>query len=161
QQQQQAYRDALIVMDNARLTLAVLMFPTLNENFTVVDDMASVPPLPTFNDVKTMAVLNNPDIAAADAAYRATGHDVQIAKNAFFPALSIEGVYGIEANEFALHSIVLDKPDVGEIPTLGYFLTVNLTVPVWDWGGLRSKVHQAQAKQRQAQVTLTQTQRQV
>ncbi len=161
QQQQQAFRDALIAMDNARLTLAVLMFPDLNENFTVVDDLATVPPLPTFNDVREMAVRNNPDVAAADAALRASGREVDIARNAFFPTLTIDGVYGIEANEFALHSIVLDKPDVGEIPTLGYFLTVNLTVPVWDWGGMRSKLHQAQTKQRQAQATLTQTQRQL
>jgi outer membrane protein TolC len=161
QQQQQAFRDALIGMDGARLALAVLLFPDLNENFTVVDDLATVPALPTFNDVRELAVRNNPDIAAADAAYRAAGHDVTIARNGFLPTLSIEAVYGIEANEFALHSIVLDKPDVGEIPTLGYFLTVNLTVPVWDWGGIRSKLHQAQAKQRQAQVTLTQTQRQL
>jgi len=161
QQQQQAYRDALIAMDNARLAIAVLMFPTLNENFTVVDDLSAAPPLPTFNDVREMAVRNNPDVAAADATLRAAGHDVGIARNAFFPTLTIEGVYGIEANEFALHSIVLDKPNVGEIPTLGYFLTVNLQVPVWDWGGMRSKLHQAQTKQRQAQVSLTQAQRQL
>ena len=161
QQQQQAFRDALIAMDNARLALAVLMFPDLNENFTVVDDLATVPPLPTFGDVRQLAVRNNPDVAAADAAMRAAGHDVDIARNAFLPTLSIEAVYGIEANEFALHSVVLDKPDVGEIPTLGYFLTVNLTVPVWDWGGIRSRLHQAQNKQRQAQLTLTQTQRQL
>ena len=161
QQQQQAYRDALIAMDNARLAIAVLMFPTLNENFTVVDDLSAAPPLPTFNDVREMAVRNNPDVAAADAMLRAAGHDVGIARNAFFPTLTIEGVYGIEANEFALHSIVLDKPNVGEIPTLGYFLTVNLQVPVWDWGGMRSKLHQAQTKQRQAQVSLTQAQRQL
>ncbi|HZT76828.1 MAG TPA: TolC family protein [Vicinamibacterales bacterium] len=161
QQQQQAFRDALIAMDNARLMLAVLLFPDLNENFTVVDDLATVPPLPAFDEVRTMAVKNNPDVAAADAALRAAGHDVAIARNTFLPTLTIEGVYGIESNEFALHSIVLDRPDIGEIPTLGYFLTVNLTVPVWDWGGMRSKLHQAQTKQRQAQVTLTQTQRQL
>ena len=161
QQQQQAFRDALIAMDNARLTLAVLMFPDLNENFTVVDDLATVPPLPTFGDVRQLATRNNPDVAAADAAMQAAGHDVDIARNAFLPTLSIEAVYGIEANEFALHSIVLDKPEVGEIPTLGYFLTVNLTVPVWDWGAIRSKWHQAQNKQRQARLMLTQTQRQL
>ncbi len=161
QQQQQAFRDALVAMDNARLSLAVLLFPTFNENFTVVDDLATVPPLPPFNDVRTTAVRNNPDLAAADAALRAAGYDVQVARNAFLPSLSIEGIYGIESNEFALHSIVLDKPEVGVIPTLGYFLTVNLTVPVWDWGGMRSKLHQAQTKQRQAEVTLTLTQRQL
>jgi outer membrane protein TolC len=161
QQQQQAFRDALIAMDNARLALAVLLFPDLTESFSVVDDLATVPPLPTFTDVRTMAVRNNPDIAAADATLRAAGHDVSIARNAFYPALSIEGIYGIEANEFALHSIVLDKPDIGEIPTLGWFLTLNLTIPVWDWGGMRSKLHQAEAKQTQAKVALSQTQRQL
>ena len=161
QQQQQAFRDALVAMDNARLTLAVLLFPDLNEGFSVVDDLASVPPLSTFTDVKAMAVRNNPDIAAADAALRAAGHDVDIARNAFYPTLSVEGVYGIEANEFALHSVVVDRPEIGKIPTLGYFITVNLTVPVWDWGGMRSRVHQAQAKQSQAKVALSQTQRQL
>jgi outer membrane protein len=161
QQQQQAFRDALLAMDNARLTLAVLLFPDLNENFSVVDDLATVPPLAGFNDVRQMAVRNNPDIAAADATLRAAGHDVDIARNAFYPTLSIQAVYGIEANEFALHSVVSDRPAIGEIPTLGYFITANLTVPVWDWGGTRSKLHQAQARRSQAQVALSQTQRQL
>jgi outer membrane protein TolC len=161
QQHQQAFRDSLVAMDNARLTLAVMLFPDLTENFSVVDDLATVPPLPPFTDVRTMAVRNNPDIAAADATLRAAGHDVDIARNAFYPALSIEGVYGIEANEFALNAIVLDRPEIGKIPTLGYFLTVNLTVPVWDWGGMRGKLHQAEAKHAQARIALSQTQRQL
>jgi outer membrane protein TolC len=148
-------------MDNARLSLAVLLFPTLNENFTVVDDLASAAPLPSFNDVRDMAARNNPDVAAADALLRAAGHDVQAAKNGFYPTLVIEGVYGIEANEFALHATPVAQPELGPLPTPGYFLTVNLTVPVWDWGGIRSKVHQAESRQRQAQVALTQAQRQV
>jgi outer membrane protein TolC len=41
QQQQQGYQDAMLSMENARLSLAVLLFPTLNENFTVVDDPAA------------------------------------------------------------------------------------------------------------------------
>src|SRR5207302_9689329 len=40
-------------------------------------------------------------------------------------------------------------------------ITVNLSVPIWDWGSTRSKVHQSQTRQRQAQVTLSQTQRQL
>lgn len=160
-QQQQAFRDGLVAMDNARLALAVLLAPDLNENFTVVDDLATVPPLPTFSDVRQMAARNNPDVAAADATLRAAGRDVDIAHNAFYPTLSIEGIYGIEANQFALHSIVLDRPEIGEIPTLGYFVTLNLTVPIWDWGGMRGKLHQAEARRRQAEVTLSQTQRQL
>src|SRR5262249_49952530 len=51
-------------------------------------------------------------------------------------------------------------PELGVLPNLGYFVTVNLQVPVWDWGGMRSKLHQNQTRERLAQVTLTQTQRQ-
>jgi outer membrane protein TolC len=161
QQQQQGYRDALVGMDAARLALAVVLFPGLNENFTVVDDLASAPALPPFADVRAMAGRSNPDIEAAGEALRAAGQDVRAAKNALLPSLVVDAVYGIEANEFALHSRVAAQPELGVLPNLGYFITVNLTVPVWDWGGLRSKVHQSEARQRQAQVVLTQAQRQL
>jgi outer membrane protein TolC len=46
------------------------------------------------------------------------------------------------------------------LPNLGYFITANLTVPVWDWGGLRSKVHQSQTREKAAHVALSQAQRQ-
>ena len=161
QQQQQNFRDAFLAMDNARLTLAVLLFPTLNENFTVVDDLTSAPALPMFTDVRTMAGRNNPDVQAANEALRAAGYDVRAAKNAFFGNILIDAVYGIEANEWALHSEIAAQPEFGVLPNLGYFITVNLTVPVWDWGGLRSKLHQTQSRQRQAAVALTQTQRQL
>ena len=41
------------------------------------------------------------------------------------------------------------------------FRSVNLSVPIWDWGGLRSKLHQSTARAAQAQVELTQAQRQL
>jgi len=161
EQQLQAYRDAQVGADNARLALAVLLSPTFDENFTVVDDLAAAPPLPPFGDVRTMAGRNSPDLRAAEEALRAAGYDVRAAKNAFYPNVVIDGVYGIEANEFALHSAIAAQPELGILPNLGYFITVNLTVPVWDWGGLRSKLHQSEARQHQAEVTLTQAQRQV
>jgi outer membrane protein TolC len=139
----------------------VLLFPVLNENFAVVDDLTAAPALPPFTDVRMMAGRDNPDVRAADQALRAAGQDVRAAKNAFLPGIVIDGVYGIEANELALHSRVAAQPELGVLPNLGYFITVNLTVPVWDWGGLRSKLHQSETRQHQAEVTLTQTQRQV
>jgi outer membrane protein TolC len=161
QQQLQALRDAMVAMDAARLSLAVLLFPTLNENFTVVDDLASVPALPEFTQVRDMAAANNPDVRAAEEAERAAGEDVRSARNAFFPSVAIDGVYGFEANQFATHAVIADKPELGSLPTLGYFITVNMTVPVWDWGNLRSKLHSSETRQHQAQVALTQTQRQL
>jgi outer membrane protein TolC len=47
------------------------------------------------------------------------------------------------------------------LPNLGYALTVNLSVPLWDWGGTRAKVRQSETRQRQASATLTQAQRQI
>ncbi len=112
QQQLQAFREATLTMDAARLALAVLLSPTLDENFTVVDDLVTAPALPPFADVRAMA-----ERAA--------------------------------------------QPELGPQPTPGYFITLNLSVPVWDWGGLRSKLHQSQTRARQAQVALTQSQRQL
>src|SRR5439155_881754 len=96
---------------------------------------------------KYAAGRDNPDVRAADQALRAAGQDVRAAKNAFLPGIVIDGVYGIEANEFALHSRIAAQPELGVLPNLGYFITVNLTVPVWDWGGLRSRLHQSETRQ--------------
>src|SRR5262249_40224966 len=79
QQQQQAFRDALVAMDAARLALAVLVSPTLDENFTVVDDLTAAPPLPPFADVRAMAARANPDLRAAEEAMRAAEQDVVVA----------------------------------------------------------------------------------
>jgi len=160
-QQQQSYADATLAMENARLVLAVLLFPTLNENFTVVDDLSAAPPLPPFADARAMAAKNNPELRAAEETLRAAGEDVHTAQNAFYPTFVVDAVYGIEANEFALHSAIAAEPQLGILPNLGYFITLNLNVPVWDWGGLRSKLHQSETRRRQAQVTLSQTQRQL
>ncbi len=159
-QQQQTFQETLLAMENARLTLAVLVFPTLNENFTVVDDRSAAPPLPPFDDLRVLAGRANPDLRAAMETLRAAGEDVRTARNAFLPNLLVDAVYGIEANEFALSSRIAAQPELGVLPNLGYFVTVNLTVPIWDWGATRSRVQQAQARERQAQVGLTQAQRQ-
>ena len=160
-QQRQAFDEAALTMDNARLTLAVLLFPAFNENFSVVDDMQIAPALPPFADVRSMAERENPELRAAGELLRAAAEDVRLARSALLPSLSIEANYGIEANEFALHSAVSADPGLGVLPNLGYAVTVNLSVPLWDWGGLRSKVRQSRTRQRQASATLSQTQRQL
>jgi outer membrane protein TolC len=160
-QQQQNYSEALLIMEKARLLLAVLLFPTFTENFTVVDDLRAAPPLPPFPEVRAMAERGNPDLRAASEALRAAGEDVHVARNAFLPNVIFDGVYGIEANEFALHSAIAAQPELGILPNLGYFVTANLTIPVWDWGGLRSKLHQSETRERSARVILSQTQRQL
>jgi outer membrane protein TolC len=133
----------------------------LNENFTVVDDMDSPQALPSFPEVQAMAGRENPDLRVASEAVRQSNLDVSAAKNAFLPSFAIDTDYGIEANQFALNSIWATHPEQGHVPALGYFLTASMTFPVWDWGALRSKLHQTELKQEQARTSLSQTQRQL
>jgi outer membrane protein len=157
--QEQAFRESKLAMDNARLDLAVLLFRDFNQNFTVVDDLNLAPALPAFTEVQTMAERENPDLQAANAALRAARLDVSLAKQAFRPSLTADFAYGIEANAFAFHSSVAAFPEKGSLPNLGYFLTVSLNVPLWDWGARSSKVKQAVLKREQANVELSGTQR--
>ncbi|MBZ5698712.1 MAG: TolC family protein [Acidobacteriia bacterium] len=157
--QAQAFDEAKLMMEDARLILAVILFPTLNENFSVVDDLDSAQALPAFAEVQTMAEKENPDLRVAIETARESDLDVRAAKTAFFPTLVVDTDYGIEANCFSLRCPRAGFREVGPVPNLGYFVTAALTIPVWDWGTLRSKLHQAEYKQQTAKATLSLEQR--
>ncbi len=97
EQQQAAFDDANLEMENARLELAVLIFPTLNENFSVVDDLDAAQPLPAFPEVQAMASKDNPDLRAALETERQSEFDVTSAKTAFLPSLVVETDYRVRA----------------------------------------------------------------
>jgi outer membrane protein TolC len=158
--QKQAFDEAKLTMENARLTLAVILFPTLNENFSVVDDLDSAQALPPFAQVQAMAEKENPELRVAIEAARQSDLDVKTAKTAFLPTLTVDTDYGIEANCFALRCTRASFPEVGPVPNLGYFVTAVLNIPVWDWGVLRSKLHQAEYKQQAVRASLSAQQRQ-
>jgi outer membrane protein TolC len=147
-------------MGNARLNLAVLLFPTFNQDFNVVDDMDTAQPLPSFEETEQMALKSNPELAAAAATLRQSNAAVSVARAAFFPTISLDVDYGIEANAFALRSVATAFPDQGRLPNLGYFATAVLNVPVWDWGTHWSQLHQAEDRRAQAHLELTFAQRQ-
>jgi len=157
--QKQAFDEAKFSMEDTRLGLAVILFPDFNENFTVVDDLDSAPALPPFPEVQAMAEKQNPDIRVAMETVRESELDVKLAKTAFLPTLTLDTDYGIEANCFALRCARAAFPEIGVVPNLGYFLAAALTVPVWDWGTLRSKLHQADYKQESAKAALSLAQR--
>ena len=159
EQQRQAFDEAGLAMEDARLALAVLLFPTLSENFTVVDDLTTPAALPSFADTQALAAKQNPDLRVAMEAIHQADQDVAAAKGAFLPSFSVEMDYGIEANHFALRSVVSADPAKGPVPSLGYFVTAGVTIPVWDWGALRSKLHQAETNRDRAQAELSQAQR--
>jgi outer membrane protein TolC len=160
QQQRRGFQDAALAIENARLNLAVLLSPTLDENFSVVDDLDSAKSLPPFAELKTMAEKENPTLKAADAALSSASFAVRSAKSGLLPSVSIEANYGIDANAFALHSTRAAEPDAGRLPNLGYSLAFNVSIPIFNWGSTKSKIRQAETKVRQAELELTQTQRQ-
>lgn len=159
--QERAFREATLAMDQARLDMAVLLFPTFDQHFDIVDDLHLAPVLPSFEEVRALASRDNPDLRVAVQTERAASLGVSEARQAFLPSLTVEVDYGIEANHFALRSRVAAEPDAGRVPNLGYFMTATMTFPVWDWGATRAKLKQAKFKRQQAQVELSQTQREL
>jgi outer membrane protein TolC len=153
QQQQRDLQEAQTAMDRSRLDLAVLLFPDFNQNFTVVDDLQTVEPLPSFGEVETSGKKNNPDLRAALSAFEAAQHDVTAAWGGLLPTLSVDYFYGIDANQFSI------KTD--GIRNLGYSGVATLQIPIFSWGADRSKLKQAKLKRDQAQVELTFAQRQL
>jgi outer membrane protein len=157
--QDQALREAKLAMDTVRLDLAVLIFRDFNLNFNVVDDLDTPLPLPAMDEITKMAENENPDLRAANSALKAAKLDVTLARQGYLPSLTADLDYGIEANAFALRSTVAADPEKGKVSNLGYFLTVSLNVPLWDWGTRASKVRQADLKREQANLDLTMTQK--
>jgi outer membrane protein TolC len=150
---QREEREARLAMDQARIALAVLLFPAFNQDFSVVDDLRFAAPLPAQSEVTQMAQKNNPDVQAAVAALRVAQREVQVAWAAHFPSLTFDYWYGIDAAHFATYT--------GPIRNLGYSAQATLNIPVWNWGALQSKVKQASLRRRQAQVELSFAQRQL
>jgi outer membrane protein TolC len=151
-QRQRDLQEAQLSMSKARLALAVLLFPNFNQNFTVVDDLSTVPPLPSREEVQQLASRNNPDLRAALASVQAGNFEVLAARSKFIPSLALDYFYGIDANHFAVSSF--------GIRNLGYAAFATLNIPVWNWGATLSRLHQAELRRSQAQVELSAAHRQ-
>jgi len=157
QQQQRALQDAELEMERSRLELAVIIFPNFNENFTTVDDLENIVPLPSFQEVEAQAGNNNPQLRVAVAALRAANQEVAVAWNSFLPSLTLDYFYGIDATHFAVNGV--DQTTGRKIQNLGYAATATLELPIWNWGASRSKVKSAGRQRNQAKVELSFAQR--
>jgi outer membrane protein TolC len=151
---QRALQEATLSMENARLGLAVILFPNFEQNFTVADDLELSSPLPSFQDARMMAAKSNPQLAAATATLAAANAEVWAARSAHFPSLSFDYWYGIDADHFAIRN-----PD--RTRNLGYAAAATLEIPIWSWGATQSKVKQSEINRDQSKVELSATQRQL
>ena len=154
-QMEQADRDlraAELEMNRNRLELAILVFPDFNQNFSVVDDLATPQALPPFPEVQIAAVSKNPQLRAAIANLQAVRQGVGNAWSGVLPSLTLDYFYGIDANHFAVRT--------DGIHNLGYSAVASLQLPVWNWGASISKLKQAGLRRDQANLELTFAQRQ-
>jgi outer membrane protein TolC len=152
QDRQRDLREAQLAMDKARLELAVLIFPDFNQNFTVVDDTQLAPPLRSFDEVVRLAQTRNPELRASSASLQAAQYAVSASRAGYFPDLTLNYFYGIDAPNFAVNN-----PD--GFRNLGYAASATLNIPIWNWGATRSKVTQADLRRKQAQRELSLAQR--
>ncbi len=153
---QRQLREAQLGYLNARLNLAVLIFPDFNDSFEVAEDLHQPVPLPTLPEVQQRAARDNPDVRAALAAVQQASNDVFGARAGYLPALSIDYFYGIDASHFAANTAIRGG---GKVSNLGSSVVATLNIPVWNWGTTPSRVKQAGLRQAQAKRELSLAQR--
>ena len=97
-------------------------------------DLAAVPAIPLV--APTLLLERRPDIAAAERAMAAANAQVGVAKSAYFPSLSLSGLYGSDAS------------DIGKLfsaPASLWALGVSATQTLFDAGRTRANVAFAEA----------------
>jgi outer membrane protein len=147
-------QEAELLVLKSRLGLSVLVFPDFRDEFTVVDDLQQVVPLPPITGVRAAATAYSPDIRAAEASVQQESEGVGVARGGLLPSLSFDYFYGINANQFATYD-----PEGHRL--LGSVAQVQLSVPLWNWGAGQSKMRQAELRVQAAKAELTLAQRQL
>ena len=157
QDRRRQLQEAKLGLLNARLDLAVLLFPDFNDKFEIGDDLhgnVALPPQPEF---EAQAAQGNPDIRAALAATQAAAHDVNAARAGYLPTISLDYFYGIDAPNYAVNSII--NPGNTKVSNVGSSAIASLNLPIWNWGATQSRVRAAELQRDQAKRELSFAQR--
>src|SRR5450755_28787 len=153
-QRERDAQDAKVAIERARIGFAVMLFADYTREFSVEDNLATAPAMPAQAQVREMAGRNNPDIRAAQATVTQQEFELKSARSAYFPILSFDYFYGINANQYAIWNRHHER-------NLGSAAQATLNIPVWNWGATRSKVRQGDLRLRQARLDLSLAQRQL
>lgn len=162
--------DAQAAEEKAKVALAVFIFPDVTRDFTVEDDLDTPPRMPSLEEAGLAARTNNPDLRSAEASVLAAKSDVDVARYAYIPSLSLDFFYGIDANQLLAQTDYATPatgrstlPDylVTNRQNLGYSGQVTLNIPVWNWGATQSKVKQARLREDQAKLDASLARRQL
>lgn len=151
QQRGRELLDAEVTADKARLELAVLLYPDPLTAFTVVTP-ATPPLLPEKGSVEALARQNNPEIRSAAASLLGSQAETLTSQSALLPELNLNFTYGIDATNFGVNG-----PD--GIRNLGYAMSAQLDIPVWDWLSTERKIKISRLREQAAKTALTAAQR--
>jgi outer membrane protein TolC len=151
-QRQRDAQEAQVAIEKARIGFAVILFPDFRRDYSVVDDLQTMPALPPFEQIQGLASKNSPDIRAAQSAVRQETLGITVARSAYLPQLSFDYFFGINANQYAIYNR-------SHLNNLGSVAQAQMTIPLWTWGATRSKIKQAQLHLQQAKNDLSLTQR--
>jgi len=157
QDRRRQLQEAKLELLNARLDLAVILFPNFNDNFEIVDDLHGNVALPPQTEFEAQAAQQNPEIRAALAVTQAAGHDLSAARAGYLPSVGLDYFYGIDAANYATYSV--DPQTHQKFSNLGSSYFASLTLPLWNWGATQSQVRAAQLKRDQAKRELSYAQR--
>jgi outer membrane protein TolC len=155
QDRRRQLEEAQLALLNARLDLAVLIFPDFNDNYEVADDLHAAVALPTLAEVQQRAARDNPDLRAALEAVKQGDHEVSGARAEYLPSLTLDYFYGIDANHFAVNSVFQGQ----KFSNLGSSIVGTLNLPIWNWGATQSRVKQAELRRDQTKRELSLAQR--
>jgi outer membrane protein TolC len=144
-------QEAKLTLLNARLDLAVLIFPNFDNSYELADDLHAPVTLVSAEEVEARVARDNPDIRAALETVNAAGHGVSAARAGYLPGLDVDYFYGIDATHFATKT--------NGISNLGSSVVASVNIPVWNWGTTQSKVKQAEFQRDQAKRELSLAQR--
>lgn len=169
QQRERDVQDASLTVQKAKIALAVLIFPSLQTNYEIVDDLDQAPPMPAMPEANSLASMGNPDVRAAQANAREARLSVSVARYAYLPSMSLDVWYGLDANHLAFRSYNTAAEERSNLPNfsvpyrqnLGYVAQASLNFPIWNWGAIHSKVKQASLKATQADTDLNIAKKQV
>lgn len=151
QQRQRELADARLAADKARLELGVLLYPDPGTAFEIVPSGAP-PVLPDRAGVDVLARQNNAEVRSALASLQVSQAETYTSQTALLPELNLNFTYGIDATNFGVNG-----PD--GIHNLGYSMSAQLDIPVWDWLSTERKIKASRLRAGAAKVALTAAQR--
>ncbi|MGA8028078.1 MAG: TolC family protein [Bryobacteraceae bacterium] len=169
EQRKRDLEDAQLAVEKSKIALAVLILPSLQLDYSIVDDLSQAAALPPLQEASIQANTNSPDVRAARAGVTEARLGITVARYAYLPSFGLDFWYGIDANQFDAVSAEAQATGRSTLPNyqvrnrqnLGYSAAATLSVPIWNWGSIHSKVKQAELRARQAGLDLTVAQKQL